>query len=354
MADLSIAYSKTPKGLRARSSLIGGLSGKLMKVLSFIDGVSKAQSILTKHDISVDKLLDALTKLENDGYIKPAVVSVFNDDEDWDFGDSTKQIVVEELVLSKAANLAQIPITDNAQLQAEPLKEKAENAKQAEQAQQQKIVQEKAKELEKVQQQEALIKAIEKAKAQTKVQERMHSEAVLAQKNLKLESLKKIKAAQAAEAAKIAHAKLALEEKAKLEQRLMEQKASAAQAKLAAQKLAEAKTEELRLAAENRRAEKARHLQDAEAKKAAKAALLEQKIAAAEAEQLRLMAEFEAQTKLEEATTQQPLNPISHLDDAAHHALVAEAKLKLKAKAEARAKAEAEKLALAKANQKIK
>ena len=109
MADLSVTYSKTPKGLRARSSLIGGLSGKLMKVLSFIDGVSKAQTILTKHDdISADKLLDALNKLENEGYIKPAVVSVFSDD-DWDFGDTSKQIVVEELALSKAAKLAQTP-----------------------------------------------------------------------------------------------------------------------------------------------------------------------------------------------------------------------------------------------------
>ena len=57
MADLLATYSKTPKGLRARASFIGGLSGKLFKVLSFIDGVSKAQTILTKHDdISAEKI----------------------------------------------------------------------------------------------------------------------------------------------------------------------------------------------------------------------------------------------------------------------------------------------------------
>src|SRR6187549_193806 len=134
MADLSVTYSKTPKGLRARSSLIGGLSGKLMKVLSLIDGVSKAQSILTKHDdISADKLLDALNKLESEGYIKQAVVSV--SDDDWDFGDTSK-IVVEELALSKAAKLAQAPNKDSQKIEADRLKEQAEKAKQAEVAEQ--------------------------------------------------------------------------------------------------------------------------------------------------------------------------------------------------------------------------
>ena len=134
MADLLVTYSKTPKGLRARSSLIGGLSGKLMKVLSFIDGVSKAQTILTKHDdISADKLLDALAKLEIEGYIKPAVVSV--SDDDWDFGDSPKKIVVEELTVAKAAKLAaQVPNKDAERLEAERLKEEAEKVKQPEQA----------------------------------------------------------------------------------------------------------------------------------------------------------------------------------------------------------------------------
>ena len=134
MADLSLTYSKTPKGLRARSSFIGGLSGKLMKVLVFIDGTSKAESILTKHDdISADKLLQALAKLEADGYIKPVAVSSFNDEDDWDLGSSSQQMVVEELGTEEIADMVQTANEDVARLEAERSQKDAEKLQQAQQ-----------------------------------------------------------------------------------------------------------------------------------------------------------------------------------------------------------------------------
>ena len=358
MADLSVTYSKTPKGLRARSSFIGGLSGKLMKVLSLIDGVSKAQTILTKHDdISADKLMDALTKLENAGYIKPAVVNVFSDDDDWDFGSGPEKFVVEEFSsTTQARQVKQEEADKQVRLEAEQQNKAQELAKQAEKIQQAKQAQEKqaeekqtelklaqlkltdalenTKTVDKAQQQEALIKAIEKAKAQTKVQEQMQAEAAAAQRNLKLEALKKIKAAQVAEAAKLANAKLLLEDRAKLELDLKQQARLAAdlQAKVLAQKLADAKAKQVSLAAaENMRLEKARLAQDTVTRRAEKAAVAAQKIAFAETEQLRITAEFEEQASIQADATR------------AQQAIAAKAKIKAKAAAAALAKAESEK-----------
>ena len=360
MADLSVTYSKTPKGLRARSSLIGGLSGKLMKVLSLIDGVSKAQTILTKHDdISADKLMDALTKLENAGYIKPAVVKVFSDDDDWDFGSGPEKIVVEEFSSTTQARQVKQQEAEQQNKAQELAKqdEKIQQVKQAEEKQAQekqaelKKAQEKqaevklaqvkltdvlenTKSVEKAQQQEALIKAIEKAKAETKVQEQMQAEAAAAQRNLKLDALKKIKAAQVAEAAKLANAKLLLEDRAKLELDLKQQArmAAEAQAKLLTQKLADAKAKQVSLAAaENAWLEKARLAQDTVTRKAEKAAVAAQKIAFAETEQLRITAEFEAQARIQADAIRAEL------------AIAAKAKIKAKAAAAALAKAASEK-----------
>ena len=358
MADLITTYSKTPKGLRARASLIGGLSGKLFKVLSFIDGVSRAQTILTKHDdISAEKLLEALTKLENEGYIKP-VVNVVNDDDDWDFGDSAEQIVVEEFSFTKQEEvLKQSAVEQQALLEAERQTKAAElieqqakqkQAKQAEldkqlelekqvklekqakppQPTQQENPQEKPQEntrakvsdADKELQQQVLIKAIQKAKAETKVQEllkaeKVAAEAIEAQKLLKLEELAKVRAIQL----EVAEFKLAATS------------AKAAQARL----------------------EKARSAQDAATIKAEKAVLLAQKVAFAEAEQLRLMDEFEAQSNLETAAKQQSADSALHEEQVARAELVADAKAKLKAKAQARAKV-AEQLALEKTAEKRK
>ena len=418
MADLLVTYSKTPKGLRARSSFLGGMPSKLFKVLSFIDGVSKAQSILTKHNsITPEKLLDALTTLENDGYIKP-VVNAMNEEDDWDFDSGPAQFVVEEFSNTKQERLEKLAE------QEEEVREKAKIEAELKQAEEAKISAEIAalklaakavveiKEIEftppaptetpkqtpkqnaapkpqpaeptkqkpknadpdnaKALQQAALIKAIEKAKAETKVQEQMQAEKAAAknlkaQNNLKLEALAKLKAAQqtvATEQAKLLAqttqtekqetAKLAAEKQAALE---------AEKIKLAAEKVAQHKAEKLRRAAEEKLiAEAAAHAEKAivaeqinpvtisDAKKEEKAALQAQKIAFAEAEQLRLMAEFEAKNTLANSANDQAAN--NQAEDTANHAtLVAQAKAKLKEKAEARAKLVREQ-ALAKAEKK--
>ena len=78
--NLSVIYSKTPKGLRARASLIGGLSSHLMKVLTHVDGTSKVETILLKFDkLSPQQLSADLTKLEQEGYIRLATVTSAND-----------------------------------------------------------------------------------------------------------------------------------------------------------------------------------------------------------------------------------------------------------------------------------
>lgn len=390
MADLLATYSKTPKGLRARSSFIGGLSGKLFKVLSFVDGMSKAQTILSKHDdISEEKLLDALTKLEADGYIKAVAVNIFDDD-DWDFNSNPQQIVVEELQTEEVASMVQQADDDIAAIEVERQNKQVEQTK----------VDSKAL------QQQALIKAIQKAKVETKVEEQIGVEqAAAAQQKLKAEALERVKAAKirsekvdlAIEAAKIEQAKqieqniaaakvekhrLAIEEKANsksmAEQRAQQEQAQLAQqyeieksakAKLAAQKFAEAKAAKLRAeaevkdnarlaaSAEKARLEKAYMAQEAETRRAEKAALAMQKIALAEAEQIRLMEVFEAQAQLEAVAAQQAIDKILQADDDARAAtklaeaqqlesqraeLAIAAKEKIKAKADARAKAEAE------------
>lgn len=94
MSNLSTIYSKTGKGLRARTFLLGGLSASLMKVLSLIDGKSKAEVILLKfNDISEQQLITALNQLENDGYIKPATIVPVDE---WALTSNFTPMVVEE------------------------------------------------------------------------------------------------------------------------------------------------------------------------------------------------------------------------------------------------------------------
>ena len=93
--DLSVVYSKTPKGLRARASLIGGLSSHLMKVLSHVDGNSKAEIILLKFDaLSPQQLSADLNKLTQEGYIRLAVAAV--SDSDWALTSNFTPMEVEE------------------------------------------------------------------------------------------------------------------------------------------------------------------------------------------------------------------------------------------------------------------
>ena len=64
MADLSIIYSKTGKGLRARNAADAGLLPKQLKLLAFIDGKSTANEILDQSKLFTEKeLVSALSQL---------------------------------------------------------------------------------------------------------------------------------------------------------------------------------------------------------------------------------------------------------------------------------------------------
>ena len=105
--DLTVVYSKTAKGLRARASLIGGLSSQLMRVLSHIDGASKAETILVKLDeITELKLAAALTQLETEGYIKAIAITNPGTD-DWALTSNFSPMVVEDFQGTISAEIAE-------------------------------------------------------------------------------------------------------------------------------------------------------------------------------------------------------------------------------------------------------
>ena len=94
MVDLSIIYSKTGKGLRARNAADAGLSTKQLKLLSFVDGKSKAEEILTQsNEFNEKELAGALKLLEADGLIRP-LASQSKDD--WVLTSNFTPMVVEE------------------------------------------------------------------------------------------------------------------------------------------------------------------------------------------------------------------------------------------------------------------
>ena len=118
MVDLSIIYSKTSKGLRARNASVAELSSYHLKILSFVDGISKAEKILIQSNEFTEKeLVAALRELEKDGYIRPATSS---SKDDWALTANFTPMVVEEF-----ANIDDIEAEALAKLE----KEKALEAK---------------------------------------------------------------------------------------------------------------------------------------------------------------------------------------------------------------------------------
>ena len=96
MVDLSIIYSKTGKGLRARNAADAGLSAKQLKLLAFIDGKSKASKILSQSNTFTEKeLAAALNLLETNGFIRPLAATQSNA-EDWALTSNFTPMVVEE------------------------------------------------------------------------------------------------------------------------------------------------------------------------------------------------------------------------------------------------------------------
>ena len=96
MADLSIIYSKTGKGMRARNAADAGLLPKHLKLLAFIDGKSSASEILTQSNIFLEKeLVSALSQLEVNGFIRP-LISAQSTAEDWALTSNFTPMVVQE------------------------------------------------------------------------------------------------------------------------------------------------------------------------------------------------------------------------------------------------------------------
>ena len=95
MVDLSIIYSKTGKGLRARNAADAGLSTKQLKLLSFVDGKSKAEEILTQsNEFNEKELAGALKLLETDGFIR--LLATQSKADDWILTSNFTPMVVEE------------------------------------------------------------------------------------------------------------------------------------------------------------------------------------------------------------------------------------------------------------------
>jgi hypothetical protein len=276
--DLSIIYSKTAKGLRARNTMIGGMSSQVMKVLSLIDGKSKAESILDKYvQLTVQELTSALIQLENEGYIRPVTVTNYADD--WAPTTNFAPMVVEEFESEEE-------IEANARAKAE------EEAKQ----EAERIAREEAA----AEQIRAETKAREKARAEAKVKARMEAERV----DREAEETRKKAEAEARDKAKEA-ARLEAERKAKAEEETRlkaelkaQKEAEQRQARAEADAKENARREIERIA---RDAEEAQKKSEAEARAKAEAARLEAELKAKAEEDARLEAERQAQEKAEQA-----------------------------------------------------
>jgi len=281
MADLSVIYSKTPRGLRARASLVGGLSSHLMKVLSLVDGTSKAEVILLKFDhLTPETLLSELAELEKEGYIK--VSGNTRPNQEWSPTVHFTPMVVEEYQSEEELEtIARTKAVQDAKLAADR-KANAEAAAER-----------------KAQEEKAHIQAQSKAKAEAKMKELLEAEA---KENAVRESTR---IAEEAEALRI-KTELAAKEKedAEAKERALQEAeriAKEAEAlRIKAELTKKAKEEEKRLATVKAReeAEQAQAIAEQEAKERA---LREAERIAKEAEALRIKAEVEAKQKEEQA-----------------------------------------------------
>ncbi|HSI38298.1 MAG TPA: AsmA-like C-terminal region-containing protein [Methylotenera sp.] len=300
--DLSAIYSKTPKGLRTRSSLIGGLSSHLMKVLTHVDGSSSAETILLKLDkLTPQQLTADLTRLEQEGYIRLATTTSTADDS-WSLTVNFEPMVVEEF-------------------QSEEELEVSAQAKTAEQTRQIELEQAKQEEERRLAEQLKAdkLRDNERIKAETKViaqmeQERLEQEAA----RREAEAEAQLKARQEAE-------------------RIEQQQAAERAAKL---------VEETRLQAEL----KAREVAQAEAEVAAKEARREMERISREAEEAQKKADIEAKAK-QERERLDALNMARAAEDARQAELKAQAEYQAQLEQAAKAAAEQARLEVEAAEQ---
>ncbi len=291
--DLNVIYSKTAKGLRVRASIIGGLSSQLMKVLSHIDGTSKAETILDKYDeITEQKLLAALTQLETDGYIK-AVAAVASDEE-WALTTNFAPMEVEEFQGTISGEMTQAA-DDKAEAQVEPKIDKQAQSQAEYKAKLKEEVRLQAEAKAQALEEQALAKAEEKAQLEAEAKAQAELEAKAEKDASKKAELK------AADAAEEKRAKVQAEAKEKAKREIERMKSEAneakkqveAQAQIEAQLKAEAQS---KADAERKAEEDARKKIELEAEAAAEKAR-----AKVEAEEAQKQAEMEASAKAEEA-----------------------------------------------------
>ena len=307
--DLTVVYSKTAKGMRARSSLIGGLSSQLMKVLSHIDGASKAETILEKlEEITELKLAAALTQLETEGYIKAIEVAAANVN-DWALTTNFAPMVVEDFQGTVSAEItedvseAQANADNQAKLQAEYKAKLKEEVRLQAEIKAQLEAQHKAEEVAASQKAEleaqAAAEQVAAEQARVKAQAEVKENARREVERLAQEAEQARKKWEAEEKAKVEVARLAAEEKAKAEAQLEAERQAKAEAAAEAEAKIKADEKErarLDIARIVREAEEARKKSEAEAREARLSAKLKEK---ADEEQKKAEAEAIARAELE-------------------------------------------------------
>ncbi len=277
--DLSAIYRKTPKGLRARALLIGGLSSHLMKVLTHVDGISSAETILQKFNkLTPQQLTADLTQLAQEGYVRLATVTSTADDS-WSVTVNFEPMVVEEF-------------------QSEEELEVSAQAKTAEQTRQIELEQAKQEEERRLAAQLKADKIAYKLRDKERIKAETKVIAQLEQERLALEAARReaerVEQQQAAER----DAKLAEEMRLKVELKAREV-AEQAEAEAAAKENARREIERI-----SREAEETQKKADIEAKAKQESERLEAlKLAKAaeDARQAELKAQAEYQAQLEQA-----------------------------------------------------
>ena len=198
--DLSVVYAKTPKGVRLRKSLFGGLPAHLMKIMALIDGKTSTQNILNQLDgFSEQKFIAAISQIENEGYIK--IVEVIKQEDDWELDTFFSPMVVEEVY-----NVEEIDGTAELEtyLELEQIAKKKEAERREDEL--------KAREVE------AQIRAKEIAKAEAKIHQKDAEEEASRAQQAEIERQKaEAETRKQAEMKAKAQAKVDVQEKARLE-----------------------------------------------------------------------------------------------------------------------------------------
>ncbi len=296
--DLFAIYSKTPKGIRKRNSMLGSLLSPVQsKVLALIDGKATIKMVLNKLDnVNIDDFERVINTLQQNGYIETTKV----DPAEWlPTANFTPMIIEEFSSLDEVAAKEQQSKQKESDQKAEAARARAEakvkaeldaerKAREAEEAHKKQETERKAKEAA---EQKARIEAEQRAKAEAeRIAAEQKAKQAAAERKAKEEA--ELKAKLEAEA----KAKAAAEEKARQEAERLAREAEEAKQREEAERKAKAEAEEkARLEAERLEAEK-------RAKEEAERVAAEQK-AKEEAERIaaeqKAKAEAEAQARLE-------------------------------------------------------